>query len=90
MRKRLIVLLDAALFIVATCIVFVPELRGPAMRAALFTLFTASAVVTFRRLYTSGMLGLTPKGILHSPDRPRFSLLTGAAAIMGAIAVTIL
>ena len=81
---------DAGLLIVATCIVFIPELRGPAMQIALYLFGMVGAVLFVSKLHASGMLGLTPKGIFRSPRRPHVSLLSTAATLMSLPALVII
>lgn len=82
-------LADAALLVVATCFVFIPEARVAAMTHVLYALAMAGAAIFIWRLYVSGMLGLTPKQIFHSTRRPRVTLLSTAATLMGVVAVVI-
>jgi hypothetical protein len=58
--------LAAALFIVATLLVFVPELRTPQMRIALNSLAIPLMVLGLWQSYKSGVLRLTPGQIYES------------------------
>lgn len=89
MRKYIETLICAALLVVSTCVVFIPELRVPAMRAALLSLMLANGAHFTWRLYASGMLGLTPKGIFHSRRRPQVSLLFTVATLMSVPAIVV-
>jgi hypothetical protein len=90
MASRIETLICAALLIVSACVVFVSELRVPAMHFALFTLVLLNAAMFTWRLRASGMLGLTPKGILHSRRRPQVSLLFTVATWMSVVAVVVI
>lgn len=89
MRHAITTTLAAVVFILATCYVFIPELRAGLVDAALWPLAWAHFAVQFWRLYASGMLTLTPSQILHSDKRPRFTLLAHAASIMAVVALIV-
>lgn len=82
-------LVSAALLIVSTCVVFIPELRVPEMRLALLLLVLANAALYTWRLHVSGMLGLTLKGVYHSRRRPEIPLLSTVATLMSVVAIVI-
>lgn len=89
MRHALITALEAVVFVLATCYVFIPELRAGFVGTVLWPLALAHFGVQFWRLHASGMLSLTPTEILHSQRRPKFGLLTHAASIMAVVATAI-
>lgn len=59
------------------------------MTVVLYALAMTGAAVFAWRLYVSGMLGLTPKEILHSTRRPQVTLLSTASTLMAVVAVVI-
>lgn len=91
MRHAITTTLAAVVFILATCYVFIPELRAGLVDAALWPLAWAHFAVQFWRLYASGLLTLTPSQIFRSQRSKRqgFTALTGAASIMAVVALIV-
>jgi hypothetical protein len=90
MNKYLETAFEASLFVVATVIAFIPELRTPTMGTVMNTLFVVVAVPGFVRIYRSGLLRATPSQILHAKERPKVSLLSAAGMLMAVAATTVL
>lgn len=83
-------MLSALLLLAAMCVLLVPEWRTLPLRVAFGALFVTEAVIYFRRLWASGMLGLTPRQMARAPSRPRFSWLSLAAVYASIPAMVVL
>lgn len=83
-NKHVSTVLAAALFIVATLLVFQPELRIPPMRAALWTLWMVVVGPYLMKAIFGGMLTMTPKQIYTTLriERSGATALEAAASLM--------
>ena len=95
MRKlleRTLVALHAATLILSTTVVFVPAARTPTTHFAVFVLMALVSAEGFWRMRRSGVLGMTPGQVFNSydPRRPRVTLLSLVASLMGAVAIVVL
>ena len=96
MLKRFVeaipVVLDAATLIISTTVVFIPAARTRPMHVAVVVLMLLLAAETFWRMRRTGILKMTPRQVYASydPRKPRATLLSAAAALMGTVAITVL
>ena len=89
MKRHLDVVAGAGLLIVATVLVFIPELRTTPMRLAGGVLWLIVGGSTMWRDWKAGILKLTPAQIYALRTRPRVSLLTLVAMAMAAVALMV-
>jgi len=89
MNRFIEVTASAALLIVATTLVFVPESRTAPMRLANLVLFFILGGQAIWQYWRSGILNKTPAEIYAMPTRPKGSLISAVAFLMAAVAVTI-
>ena len=87
-----LLLANAALFILSTTVTFISVTRTPLMHLAVVALALVLGAESFWHLRKQGVLKMTLAQIHASSDsrRPRATLLSAAAAIMGAVAILIL
>lgn len=79
----------AALLIVATVLVFIPESRTESLRLANTVLFFIVVAPSMWRIWTAGLLTKTPAQIYAAPNRPKESLLSTVAMAMGVVALMV-
>lgn len=73
----------------ATILVFMPESRTPALRAALVILWVPASLTLCWRYYKAGLL-TRPIPAMHAMrNKPRTDLLTWAAIMMGSVALVV-
>jgi hypothetical protein len=87
-----LVLANAALFILSTTVTFISATRTPLMHFVVVALALALGAESFWHLRKQGVLKMTPAQIYASSHsrRPRETFLSAAAAIMGAVAIVVL
>lgn len=90
MTKHIETLSQVAVLIVAVCVLLIPELRTEAARHVLVALMVVELTLVLYRLHASGVLGLTPKELVHARSRRHLSLLSHAAMVLGILAMFIL
>ena len=87
--KHLWTAAEAALVIVATLLVFIPELRNPPMRVVLGVLWITISGSQVRRLYRAGTLNMTPRQIYQATAKPKIGALSFVAILTGSVAIVL-
>lgn len=88
--KQLSTVVSAALFVVATILVFIPELRTLPMRATFEFLSVMVCGRMFWYSYKSGVLTMTIGQIYRMPVKPKNSVLELIAILMSIVAQTLI
>ena len=79
----------AALLVVATILIFLPETRTPALKAALVALWTPQSVACLWTSYKTGMLKMSMRELYRMGNKPKTDLLSWAAIMMGSAALVV-
>jgi len=87
--KHLWTAAEAALVIVATLLIFIPELRTTPMRLLLGALWAAISGLHVLRLYRAGTLNMTPRQIYQASARPKLAALSFVAILTGSVAIVL-
>ena len=80
---------SAALLIVATVLLFVPESRAAPLRVVNQVLFFIVGAPSIWRYWKAGILTKTPAQIYAMPSRPKESFLSFVAMLMGMVAIMV-
>jgi hypothetical protein len=78
------------LLLVAALLIVLPDLRVAPLRAVLLVLYLGIFGVYLWQLRRLGILGKSPRQILHADRRPAVDLLTFSALMAGTLAIFVM